>query len=194
MKSIAVYCASSKGFDPQYETSAYEVGKYIASLGMTLVYGGANVGLMGAVANGAIENGGEVIGVLPNFLKRKEIEHLGLKELILVESMHERKMKMHELSDAIITLPGSFGTMEELFEMLTWRQLGLHEKPMGLLNTNQFYAPLIEMIDKMIASGFLKASYKDLMQIEENIDCLIEKMQTAPTIFAEKWIQSEKQV
>src|SRR5215467_7238449 len=122
MKRIVVFCGSSSGTDPVFAAQAYATGKLLAQLGIGLVYGGARVGLMGAVADGALANGGEVIGVLPRFLSGKEIGHVGLTDLILVETMHERKMKMHELADGVITLPGGFGTMEEMFEMLTWGQ------------------------------------------------------------------------
>src|SRR5687768_1380717 len=136
MKSVAIFCGSSSGSDSIYYSQAAMLGKILAHRKIQIVYGGAKVGLMGAVADGALKEGGKVIGVLPNFLKSKEIAHTGLTDLILVESMHERKLKMHELSDGIIALPGGFGTLEELFEMLTWSQLGLHKKPIGLLNIN----------------------------------------------------------
>src|SRR5579871_5059480 len=139
MKRIVVFCGSSSGTDGVYAEQAYMTGATLAKLGIGLVYGGARVGLMGAVADGALAHGGEVIGVLPRFLSGKEIGHEGLTDLVLVDTMHERKMKMHDLSDGVITLPGGFGTMEEMFEMLTWGQLGIHRKPIGLLNIAGFY-------------------------------------------------------
>jgi uncharacterized protein (TIGR00730 family) len=138
MKSISVFCGSSMGVDPVYISEAILLGKTLAERSIQLVYGGARIGLMGAVADSVLNNHGKVIGVLPYFLKSKEIAHDGLTELILVESMHERKMKMHDLCDGIIALPGGFGTLEELFEILTWGQLGLHKKPVGVLNVNGF--------------------------------------------------------
>jgi uncharacterized protein (TIGR00730 family) len=142
MKRITVFCGSSFGSEKEYQEQAFMLGKTLAERNIGLVYVGANVGLMGAVANGTIENKGKVIGVLPRFLQKKEIAHQGLTELILVETMHERKTKMNELTDGVITLPGGCGTLEEFFEMLTWTQPGLHEKPIAILNTNGFYDEL----------------------------------------------------
>ena len=134
MKSVTVFCGSSMGTDPIYKSQAFLLGKTLAQQNIKLIYGGAKVGLMGAVADGALSENGKVIGVLPHFLGTKEIAHESLTELIRVESMHERKTKMSELSEGVIALPGGFGTLEELFEMLTWGQLGLHQKPIGILN------------------------------------------------------------
>src|SRR5690606_15661454 len=138
MNNIVVFCGSSIGTDRVYEEQAFLLGKTLAEASLGLVYGGAKVGLMGAVADGALGHGGKVVGVLPRFLQTREIAHDGLTELFIVETMHERKTKMNELCDGIIALPGGFGTMEEFFEMLTWGQLGLHQKPVGLLNTDGF--------------------------------------------------------
>lgn len=154
IKNIAVYCGSSPGFDPFFMNAAFELGEYLGSQQIGLVYGGASVGLMGAVANGCLSKNGSVTGVLPNFLKNKEIEHSGLGKLILVESMHERKLKMFDLSDAFIVLPGGFGTMEEFFEVVTWSQLGLHHKPIIILNWRGFYNPLLTLMQNMMDSGF----------------------------------------
>ena len=153
MKSLAIFCASSRGNSEVYYESAKNVGAFLAKKKIRVVFGGSKLGLMGAVADGALENGGEVMGVLPNFMRKKEIEHSHLTELILVESMHERKLKMHELSDGVIALPGGFGTFEELFEMLTWAQLGLHTKPIGILNVQGYYDKLLEMFDHMTEAG-----------------------------------------
>ncbi len=139
IKKLTVFCGSSSGTNTIYQEQAYELGKQLALAKICLVYGGANVGLMGTVANAVLEHKGDVIGVLPRFLKEKELAHEGLSELILVETMHERKVKMNELSDGVITLAGGYGTLEELFEMLTWAQLGLHQKPIAVLNTGGFY-------------------------------------------------------
>src|SRR5882672_4291706 len=156
MKRIVVYCGSSFGTESVYQEQAYATGVTLARLNIGLVYGGARVGLMGAVADGALAHGGEVIGVLPRFLSGKELGHAGLTDLILVDTMHERKLKMHELSDGVIALPGGFGTLEELFEMVTWGQLGLHKKPVGLLNVAGFYDELLSFIQTMVDKGFLK--------------------------------------
>lgn len=192
MKRITVFCGSSFGTDKVYEEQAYELGKLLAEKNIGLVYGGAIIGLMGTVANGALNNGGEVIGVLPHFLKGKEIAHDQLTELILVDTMHERKTKMDALSDGVIALPGGFGTLEELFEMLTWAQLGLHKKPIGLLNTNGFYNNLLLLIQTMVDKGFLKQINQDMLLISDSIEDLLDKMNNyqAPTIG--KWIEKEE--
>jgi uncharacterized protein (TIGR00730 family) len=191
MKRIVVFCGSSSGIDPVYEARAYETGALLARSGIGLVYGGAKVGLMGAVAEGALANGGEVIGVLPRFLSGKEIGHAGLTDLIVVETMHERKTKMHELSDGVITLPGGFGTMEELFEMLTWGQLGLHRKPMGILNILGFYDPLLALVQTMVDQGFLKKENQGMLLFADTIGELLVKMREYTPPAAPKWITKE---
>ncbi|WP_299122228.1 TIGR00730 family Rossman fold protein [uncultured Tenacibaculum sp.] len=191
MKRITIFCGSSFGTDNNFELQAKELGKKLALENIELVYGGANVGLMGAVANGALSNSGKVIGVLPTFLKSKEIAHTGLTELILVDSMHERKTKMNELCDGVIALPGGFGTMEELFEMLTWGQLGLHKKPIGILNINGFYNSLITFLDHMVVMGLLKERNRKMVLISKNIDELLTKMKTYQAPTSGKWITKE---
>ncbi len=192
MKSITVFCGSSNGSKEIFKKQAFLLGQTLAKQKMQLVYGGAKVGLMGAVADGCLKEGGKVIGVLPNFLSSKEIAHNGLTKLILVESMHERKTKMHELCDGIIALPGGFGTMEELFEILTWAQLGLHAKPIGLLNVDGFYDSLITLIQEMVDQGFLKELNQNMLLVSDSIDGLLNKMNTyvAPTVG--KWITKEE--
>jgi uncharacterized protein (TIGR00730 family) len=192
MKRITVFCASSFGTEKIYEEQAILVGKTLAEQDIELVYGGANVGLMGAVADGALNAGGKVIGVLPNFLRSKEIAHLGLTELVLVESMHERKTKMNDLCDGVIALPGGFGTLEELFEMLTWAQLGLHKKPIAILNINGFYDSLIALLQTMTEKGLLKEVNQKMLLVSDSIDDLLHQMQnyTAPTVG--KWIDKKK--
>lgn len=192
MKRITVFCASSFGTEKIYEEQAALVGKTLAEQNIDVVYGGANVGLMGAVADSALDAGGKVIGVLPNFLRSKEIAHLGLTELILVESMHERKTKMNELCDGVIALPGGFGTLEELFEMLTWAQLGLHKKPIAILNVNGFYDALITLLETMTQQGLLKEVNQKMLLVSNDIDDLLDQMKnyTAPTVG--KWIDKEK--
>ncbi len=155
MKSIVVFCGSSEGYDERYREAAYGLGAMLAERGIHIVYGGAKVGLMGALADGALEHSGQVTGVIPHFLKTKEVAHEGLTQMITVNTMHERKLKMQELADGIIALPGGWGTMEELFEMLTWSQLGLHDKPVGLLNINGYYDALKALTDNMVQEGFL---------------------------------------
>ncbi|MGE8341777.1 MAG: TIGR00730 family Rossman fold protein [Flavobacterium sp.] len=188
MKRITVFCASSFGTEKIYEEQAILVGKTLAEQNIELVYGGANVGLMGAVADGALNAGGKVIGVLPNFLRSKEIAHLGLTELVLVESMHERKTKMNDLCDGVIALPGGFGTLEELFEMLTWAQLGLHKKPIAILNINGFYDSLIALLQTMTEQGLLKDVNQKMLLVSDSIDDLLEKMRNYVPPTVGKWI------
>ncbi|MFC4306938.1 TIGR00730 family Rossman fold protein [Cohnella boryungensis] len=162
MKKIAVFCGSSDGANPIYKEGAQLLGRELANRSITLVYGGASVGLMGAVADAVLEQGGEVIGVLPGFLQSREIAHKGLTDLIVVDSMHERKAKMAELADGFIAMPGGAGTMEEYFEIFTWGQLGLHEKPCGLLNINHYFDSLIAMFDLMIQEKFMQDKYRSM--------------------------------
>jgi len=177
MKSIVVFCGSSDGYNEAYREAAYELGAMLATRNIRIIYGGAKMGLMGALADGALENGGEVIGVIPEFLKTTEVAHERLTQLITVETMHERKLKMHELSDGIITLPGGWGTMEELFEMLTWSQLGLHSKPVGLLNVNGYYDALKALTDNMVAEGFLNEFVNATLLINGSMDDLLAQME-----------------
>lgn len=188
MKAITVFCGSSSGSSAIFQEQAYLLGKKIAQRNISLIYGGAKVGLMGAVANGAVENNGKVIGVLPNFLKGKEIAHELLDELVIVETMHERKTKMNELSDGVITLPGGFGTLEEFFEMLTWAQLGLHKKPIAILNIGGFYNELLALIQTMVNKGFLKEVNQKMLIVSNNVDELIDKMQEYKAPSVEKWV------
>lgn len=186
-----VFCGSSSGSKTSFKTFAYELGKELASLKIGIVYGGAKVGLMGAVADGALENNGEVIGVLPTFLQDVELGHPNLSELYIVKTMHERKAKMDELSDGIIALPGGYGTLEEFFEMLTWAQLGLHKKPVALLNVEGFYNPLLKMIDEMVMSGFLKSENRDMIIVADNVNELLVKMANYEAPKVGKWLDKK---
>jgi uncharacterized protein (TIGR00730 family) len=192
MKSITVFCGSSFGTEEIYKEQAVLLGQTLAKQNIKLIYGGANVGLMGAVADGVLNAGGEAIGVLPDFLRSKEIAHLGLTELIFVESMHERKTKMNDLCEGVIALPGGFGTLEELFEMLTWAQLGLHKKPIAILNINGFYDSLIELTETMVEKGLLKDVNQKMLLVSDNIDDLLNQMKNyvAPTVG--KWIEKKE--
>ncbi|URC12437.1 TIGR00730 family Rossman fold protein [Flavobacterium sp. B183] len=190
MKRITVFCGSSFGTDKIYKEQAALLGKTLAQQNIELVYGGANVGLMGAVADGILNEGGKAIGVLPNFLRSKEIAHLGLTELIVVESMHERKTKMNDLCDGVIALPGGFGTLEELFEMLTWGQLGLHKKPIGILNINGFYDPLIELTKVMVEKGLLKPVNQEMLLVSDTIEDLLHQMRNYVPPTTGKWIDT----
>lgn len=191
MKRVTVFCGSSFGTENIYKEQANLLGQTLAKHNIELIYGGANVGLMGTVADGVLNNGGKVIGVLPNFLKSKEIAHEHLTELILVDTMHERKTKMNDLSDGVIAMPGGFGTLEEFFEMLTWGQLGLHKKPIAILNIDGFYDLLNVLVQTMVDKGFLKEVNQKMLLVSDDIDELLERMKNyvAPTVG--KWISKE---
>ena len=192
LKSIAVFCGSSEGNDEVIIEQAQLLGKTLAKEEITLVYGAAKIGVMGHVAESALQGNGKVIGVIPEFLKLKEVVHLGLDQLITTNNMHERKLKIQELSDGFITLPGGFGTFEELFEITTWGQLGLHQKPIGILNTNGFYDDLIGMFNSMVAKGFLETENLELLIVEDSIDLLIEKMKSYKPRAIPKWLKPER--
>jgi len=191
MKQITIFCGSSSGNETVFVEQAKILGKLLVKQKIDLVYGGAKIGIMGALADAVLESGGKVIGVIPTFLRTKEVAHYQLTELIVVETMHERKMKMNELSDGIIALPGGFGTLEELFEILTWAQLGLHQKPIGLLNVNGFYDSLIAMIQTTVDKGFLKELDQQRLLISDNAEELLQKMNSYQAPFVGKWISDE---
>ncbi|MEM9076566.1 MAG: TIGR00730 family Rossman fold protein [Bacteroidota bacterium] len=192
MDSVAVFCGSSLGVDGKVTEEAIELGKYIAAQNIMMVYGGARIGLMGKIADGALQNKGKVIGVIPTFLKSKEIFHEGLTELIVVETMHERKTRMHELSDGFIALPGGFGTLEELFEIVTWAQLGLHQKPIGVLNVNGFFDSMFQFLDNMVSKGFLKPENREMIIQSESYQDLLEQMKSYSPKHVTKWIEKEQ--
>jgi len=192
LKAIAVFCGSSDGNDTIIISQAEALGKSLAKENITLVYGAAKIGIMGKVAKAALDNHGNVIGVIPEFLKLKEVVHLGLHELITTNNMHERKLKMHDLSDGFITLPGGFGTLEELFEIITWAQLGLHQKPIGLLNINGFYNDLISMLETMVSKGLLKMVNLELLIVEDDINRLLDKMRNYKPKPVPKWLKEDR--
>ena len=192
MESIVVFCGASDSNDDQLNSAAYNFGKLLADEDIQLVYGGAKIGLMGGVASGVLENEGNAVGVIPGFLTSKEVVHTNLSELIIVETMHERKLKMHELSDGIVALPGGFGTLEELFEMLTWAQLGLHKKPIGILNCNGFYDDLLQFIEVMIDKQLLKPDYKKLLLVADTPEVLLEKMRQFKPLPVPKWMNKNQ--
>jgi len=187
MKSVGVFCGSNSGSSPEFRNQAYKLGKILAEKNIKLIYGGAKVGLMGAVADGALRNGGEVMGILPVFLKRKELAYEGLTDIIIVDTMHERKAKMYELSDGIIALPGGFGTMDELFEIMTWAQLALHNKSIGILNINGYYDSLIKFLKTMVDNKFLKQDYYNMILVDNDIDNLLIKMNNYIPPANDKW-------
>lgn len=192
MKSIVVFCGSSEGNDLEILNNAQKLGRVLAKQNITLVYGAAKIGVMGKLAQSALDHNGKVIGIIPDFLKLKEVFHTGLTELITTENMHERKLKMHELSDGIITLPGGYGTLEELFEMMTWAQLGLHQKPIGILNINGFYDDLLNMIRKMVTLGFLKKENYNMLLVDDSVEGLLLKMKEYVPIVLPKWIKKDQ--
>jgi len=192
MKRICVYCGSSPGRRPEYRDAAQALGHELAARDLGLVYGGASVGVMGAVADAVLEKGGQAIGVIPFALATREVAHSGLDELFVVESMHERKAKMAELSDGFIALPGGWGTIEEIFEMLTWAQLGFHQKPCGLLNISGYYDHLFTFLEHAIDQRFVREEYRPMIMMEQTAGGLLDRYQSyqAPTV--KKWIGPEQ--
>lgn len=176
MKSIAVFCGSSSGNNGIYEEQAVLLGKTLAQKRIQLIYGGGKVGLMGVIANAALGAGGHVTGVIPGFLQTREVAHDNLTEMFRVDSMHERKALIDKLCDGVIAMPGGFGTLDELFEMLTWGQLGLHQKPVGLLNINGYFSHILKAIETMVNEGFLKQINRDMVLVCEDIPDLLHKM------------------
>lgn len=192
MKSICIYCGSSPGKSPAYLAAARELGRELAARGLRLVYGGASVGLMGAVADAALEAGGKVVGVIPRSLAMRELAHSGLDELFVVESMHERKAKMAELSSGFIALPGGWGTLEELFEILTWAQLGLHEKPCGILNVADYYDHLGAFLEHAFRERFVREEYRPMFMIERQASTLLDRFASYKAPRVTKWIGPEE--
>ncbi len=192
MKSISVFCGSSEGNDPEISSEAYLLGQTLAKRNIVLVYGAAKIGIMGRVAQGTIEGGGEVVGVIPVFLKTKEIVHTELTELIITDNMHDRKVIMYEKSDGFIIIPGGFGTMDEFFEITTWGQLGLHTKPIGILNTNGYYDALITQCKMMVERGFLKQENLDAVVVDVTIEGLLEQMNNYKPLPAPKWLNKSR--
>lgn len=189
MKYIAIFCGSSLGINPVFAEQAELLGRELVKHGYGIVYGGGNVGLMGAVADSVLDAGGEVIGVIPEFLSLKELEHLAITQVHRVKTMSERKDMMNELCDGVITLPGGFGTLDEYFEMLTLGQLSQHKKGVALLNTEGYYDPLIKMVDNMIDNGFLKNEYRDIFIVDKQVIPLISKIKNYKAPLNEKWAE-----
>jgi uncharacterized protein (TIGR00730 family) len=192
MQSVCVFCGSASGSDPVYVESANRLGRLLADEGLSLIYGGACVGLMGAVADAALAAGGTAIGVLPDFLRRKELAHPRLTELHVVSSMHERKARMAELSDGFIALPGGMGTLEEFCEIITWAQLGLHEKPCCLLNVQGYYDPLLEFVNRMASEGFLKEQQKGLVLSAATPEEALAAMRAFEPVRVPKWVDRKE--
>jgi uncharacterized protein (TIGR00730 family) len=188
LHSVCVFCGSSRGIDRAYPEAARSLGRTLAEANVRLIFGGGHVGLMGVLSNAALEAGGEVIGVIPGFLVERELAHSGLNDLRIVDSMHERKALMSELSDGFITLPGGTGTLEEFFEILTWAQLGEHEKPCGLLNVAGYYDPLLAVFDHMLHKGFLSQSNRALLLVESEPAKLLQRLDHYRPPETVKWI------
>jgi uncharacterized protein (TIGR00730 family) len=188
MNSVCVFCGSSMGFHPIYKKSAYNLGKHIGEEKLTLIYGGGSVGLMGVLADAVMEHGGKVIGIIPRFLYEKEVGHDGVTELIIVESMHDRKQKMAELAQGFIAMPGGIGTMEELFEIFTWSQLALIKKPVAIYNVNNFFDDIVHFLNKMVHEGFIKEVTVKMLVNSNNIHELLAKMKAFNYTEMPKWI------
>jgi uncharacterized protein (TIGR00730 family) len=188
MKSICVYCGSNFGSSPIYRTAAEELGRALVARKQTLVYGGGNVGLMGVVADTVLQGGGEVIGVIPRSLLEREVGHRGLTRLEVVESMHERKQRMAELSDAFIAMPGGWGTLEELAEAATWTQLGIHRKPVALLNVANFFDPFLTYLDNAVEAGFIRAPHRGIIQCADTVEGVLNAIETVELPVLQKWL------
>ena len=176
MKRVCVFCGSNAGIRAEYGIAAQGLSTVLVRRGLGLVYGGGNVGLMGVLADSMLQAGGEVIGVIPQSLVAREVAHHGVSELRVVETMHQRKALMCELSDAFIALPGGFGTLDEFFEILTWSQLGIHDKSSGLLNVSGFYDPLLAMLDHAVVERFLRPAHRELVIADTDADALVQRL------------------
>lgn len=199
MKRICVFCGSNAGSQAIYRAEAERLGRLLAARGIELVYGAGNIGLMGAVADACLTAGGTVIGIIPQALMGKEVagravDHRALTRLEVVDSMHTRKARMAELSDGFIALPGGFGTFEEFCEILTWGQLGFHVKPMGLLNVNGFYDPLLAMFDRAVSDGFLRPQNRAMVLADTDIESLLATMADYRPEPVSKWLKEERQL
>ncbi len=190
--SICVYCGSSAGRDEAYAASARELAESLVSRNIRLVYGGASIGVMGAVADHVMKLGGEVVGVIPKALAHKEVAHNNLTELHVTHSMHERKMLMAELADGFIALPGGIGTLEELFEIWTWAQLGFHQKPCGLLNVEGYYDALIRFLDHVMAEQFVKPHHRDMLIVETTPCALLDRYQCYQPPLVRHWVSKDE--
>jgi uncharacterized protein (TIGR00730 family) len=180
LRRVCVFCGSKHGVRPQYTEAARAMGTALVAGGIDLVYGGGKVGLMGVIADAVLDAGGEVIGVIPDHMSDREIAHYGVTDLRVVGSMHERKALMYELSDGFVALPGGLGTLEELLEITTWSQLGLHAKPTGLLDVDGFYSPLVDFLDQLVTEGFVSARHRRLLRVADRPAALLERLAAFP--------------
>ncbi|MDB4916275.1 MAG: hypothetical protein JWM95_3919 [Gemmatimonadetes bacterium] len=191
LRTVCVFCAANPGNDPMYVRAARDFGGFLAASGRRVVFGGGRTGLMGALAEGVLGAGGEAIGIMPRHLVEREVAHTGLTKLHIVESMHERKSLLAELSDGFIAMPGGLGTMEELFEIWTWGQLGLHRKPYGLLEMQGFYAPLLTFLQHAVTEGFIGQPNLAMLAVHTDPAALIERMETMELTGVRRWIERE---
>lgn len=191
MKAVAVFCGSSLGNDEKIINQSKQLGKELVNRNIALIYGGSKIGIMGVVANEVIKGDGKTVGIIPNFLKTKEIVNNDLTELIVTENMHDRKVIMYEKSDGFIIIPGGFGTMDEFFEITTWGQLGLHTKPIGILNSNGYYDALIAQCKTMVETGFLKQENFEAVVVDSTIEGLFDKMNSYKPLPMPKWLNKE---
>ena len=194
MKNITVFCGSNSGFRTDYAEAARTLARIFAQNSIRLIYGGGNVGLMGIIADEVMRAGGEVVGIIPDSLDKKEVGHRGITELRVVSSMHERKALMAELADGFIAMPGGIGTFEEFFEILTWAQLGFHEKPCAILNIAGYYDGLLALCDNAVTEGFLRPAHRQLILEDSNPEFLLEKMRNLKPLPVEKWIDREEEL
>jgi len=192
LKNICVYCGSSPGRLKAYADAARALAEALVSRNIGLVYGGASIGIMGAVADHVLQLGGKAVGVIPEALMRKEVAHYRLSELYVTQSMHERKMRMAELSDGFIALPGGLGTLEELFEIWTWAQLGFHDKPCGLLNVEGYYDPLIEFLDHAVTEQFVHPSHRAILIVESDPEKLLDRFANYQPPIVKTWVEKDQ--
>ncbi|MEL6676659.1 MAG: TIGR00730 family Rossman fold protein [Bacteroidota bacterium] len=190
MQSLCVFCGSNGGKNPVYRSAAYAVGKLLAERDIELIYGAGNVGLMGTLADAALEHGGRVVGVIPQFLMEKEVGHTGLSELIVTDTMHQRKQIMSDRAEGFLAMPGGFGTLDEVCEILTWAQLGLHQDPVGLLNVEGYYTGLGGFFDHIVTEGFLSQANRNMVFMHEDVSTLLQQMDGYQPPATEKWLDN----
>jgi uncharacterized protein (TIGR00730 family) len=189
IKSACVYCGSSGQVDPRYREAAVRLGRGLAGRGITMVYGGGRIGLMGLAADACLAAGGEVIGIIPDFLQRREVDHPGVKQLLVVGSMHERKQRMADLAEAFLILPGGLGTLDELFEILTWKQLGLHSKPIILVDVGGYWQPLVALLDHLVESRFVRPEMRALWEVAASTEAVFDLLAAEPPVIGKAQTQ-----
>ena len=192
IRRVCVFCGSNPGNDPAFVEAAQELGRLFAREGIARVYGGGSVGLMGKLADAVLESGGEVIGVIPHALWAREVGHRGLTDLRIVDTMHERKAMMADLADAFVALPGGLGTLEEIFEIWTWAQLGLHQKPVGFLDVNGFYTPLMDFLDRAVRARFVRDEHRAIALLARDPEALLRRFDSWQPPRVQKWITREE--